>query len=118
MPLFRPAGTNFVAVADLAAAASWYADIFGLRPRPAKFEGGEKGFELYGGDELFFVLGPSGLPTNDETPMLYTRRIDKARKYLIEHGVTIGETQRDRQNTRFFEMRDLEGNVTEIVDEP
>jgi hypothetical protein len=50
--------------------------------------------------------------------MLYTSRIEKARKHLSSLGVAVGEIQHDRQLTRFFEMRDLEGNITEIVDEP
>ena len=118
MSLFRPAGTNYIAVLDLANAASWYVDKFGLRRYVTKFDDGQKGFELSESGEVFFVLGPSDVPTNNETPMLYTSRIEKARNHLISRGVTVGEIQRDRQGTRFFEMRDLEGNVIEICDEP
>jgi hypothetical protein len=32
MYLCRPAGANYIPVADIPAAASWYADLFGLRP--------------------------------------------------------------------------------------
>ena len=32
-------------------------------------------------------------------------------------GVNVGEIQQDRQGTRFFEMRDLENNVIEIVED-
>ena len=32
--LFTPAGTNYVSVLDLAAAAAWYVEKFGLRQRP------------------------------------------------------------------------------------
>lgn len=118
MSLFHPAGTNYIAVLDLAAAASWYAEKFGLRQTPTKFDDGQKGIELTLSDEVFFVLGPRDLPADQDTPMLYTSRIQKARDFLISRGVTVGEIQQDRQATRFFEMRDLENNVIEIVDEP
>jgi len=118
MALFRPAGTNYIPVLDLSSAASWYVDKFGLRQHPTKFDDGQRGVELSDSDELFFVLGPRGLPADDETPMLYTSRIDKARNYLSSRGVNVGEIQRDRQGTRFFEIRDLENNLIEIVDEP
>src|SRR5436305_1301749 len=36
--LFTPAGTNYVSVLDLAAAAAWYTEKFGLRQRPTKFD--------------------------------------------------------------------------------
>jgi len=50
--------------------------------------------------------------------MLYTSRIEKARNHLSSRGVNAGEVQRDRQGTCFFEIRDLENNVIEIVEEP
>jgi hypothetical protein len=118
MSLFRPAGSNYIAVLDLAAAASWYVEKFGLRQSLTKFDDGQKGVELTLSDEVFFVLGPRGLPADPDTPMLYTSRLQKARDFLISRGVSVGEIQQDRQCTCFFEMRDLEGNITEIVDEP
>ena len=69
-------------------------------------------------NEVFFVLGPRDVPANDETSMLYTSSIERARKHLTSRGVNIGEIHRDRQGTRFFEIRDLEGNTIEICDEP
>ena len=64
------------------------------------------------------MLGPREVPADDETPMLYTSRIEKARDFLTTRGVNVSEIQQDRQGTRFFEMRDLEGNVVEITEEP
>jgi hypothetical protein len=32
--------------------------------------------------------------------------------------VNVGEIQRDRQGTHYFEMRDLEGNLIEISQQP
>jgi len=118
MSLFRRCGTNYIPVLDLSSTASWYADKFGLRQYPTKFDDGQKGVELSDSEEIFFVLGPRDLPTDDETPMLYSSRIEKARNHLSSRGVSIGEVQRDRQGARFFEIRDLENNVVEIVEEP
>jgi catechol 2,3-dioxygenase-like lactoylglutathione lyase family enzyme len=118
MSLFTPVGTNYIAVLDLPAAASWYAEKFGLRQHPTQFDDGQNGIELTLSDEIYFVLGPRDEPADDETPMLYTSHIEKARDFLIARGVSVGEIQQDRQGTRFFEMRDLEGNVIEITEEP
>lgn len=118
MSLFTPVGTNYIPVLDLAASASWYANIFALRQRPTQFDDGQTGIELSQSEELFFVLGPRDAPGNDETPMLYTSHVEKARKFLLSRAVNLGDVQQDRQGTHFFEMRDLEGNVIEICQEP
>ena len=65
------------------------------------------------------VLGPRGKPTDETTtPMLYASKIGKAREVLASRGVNVGEIQEDRQGTHYFEMRDLEGNVIEVSEEP
>jgi hypothetical protein len=118
MSLFTPVGTNYIAVSDLPAAASWYAEKFGLRQMRLSFGDGQYGIELTQADEIFFVLGPKNVPADDETPMLYTSNIEKARSFLLARGVIVGDIQQDRQGTHFFEMQDLEGNVIEITEEP
>src|SRR5947207_14138467 len=40
------------------------------------------------------------------------------RDFLVSRGVNVGDIQQDGQGTHFFEMRDLEGNVIEISEEP
>jgi hypothetical protein len=64
------------------------------------------------------VLGPRGRPTDGTTPMLYASNIRKAREVLGSWGVNVGEMQEDRQGTHYFEMRDVEGNVIEVSEEP
>jgi hypothetical protein len=64
------------------------------------------------------VLGPQGKPTDGTTPMLYASNIGKAREVLGSRGVYVGGIQQDRQGTHYFEMRDLEGNVIEVSEEP
>jgi predicted enzyme related to lactoylglutathione lyase len=118
MSLFTPAGTNYIPVLDLATATSWYEQKFGLRQRPAKFDDGQRGVELWLADELYFVLGPRNVPHDEETPMLYTTSFDQARTYLRKRGVDLGDIHTDREGSRFFEIRDLENNVIEIVQEP
>jgi hypothetical protein len=49
--------------------------------------------------------------------MLYTTSFDQARTYLRKRGVSLGDICTDRQGTRFFEIRDLENNLIEIVQE-
>jgi hypothetical protein len=44
--------------------------------------------------------------------------IRKAREVLGFRGVNVGEIQEDRQGTHHFEMRDLEGNVIDVSEEP
>jgi hypothetical protein len=69
-------------------------------------------------DECALVLGPSGKPADELTPMLYASNLKKAREFLRYRGVNVGEVQEDGQGTHFFEMRDMEGNVIEISEEP
>jgi len=118
MLLFTPAAPNYMPVQDLAAPTSWYVEKFGARPRPTKFDDGRRGAELWLADEVYFVLGPRDIPNSDETPMLYTPNIAKARAYLLARCVEATKIQRDRRNTKFFEMRDLEGNLIEICQQP
>jgi hypothetical protein len=115
MPLFEPAGANYIGVVDIAAATHWYIQKLGLRKVDVEMDNSEGcvalGFEK---DEYAFCLGPAGQKTEELTPMLYSSNLKKAREFLISRGVTVSEIQQDRQGTRYFEMRDLEGNVVEI----
>ncbi|MBZ5550799.1 MAG: VOC family protein [Acidobacteriia bacterium] len=119
MSLFAPAGTNYIGVVDMAAATTWYIQKLGLRKVDVELDDGEDcvalGFEK---DECALCLGPPGRPTDELTPMLYSSNLRKAREFLISTGVNVSEIQKDRQGTHYFEMRDLEGNVIEITEEP
>jgi len=115
MPLFEPAGNNYIGVVDMAAATAWYIQKLGLRKVNVEMDNGEGcvalGFER---DEYALCLGPTGRPTEELTPMLRSSNLKKAREVLISRGVNVNEIQQDRQGTHYFEMRDLEGNVIEI----
>ena len=50
--------------------------------------------------------------------MLYTSDIGKACDLLTSRGVSVGPIEEDRQGTRHFMMRDLDGNEVEVTEEP
>ena len=56
-------------------------------------------------------------PTDGTAPILYAANIRKAREVLGSRGENVGEIQ-DRQGTCYFEMRDLEGSMIEVSEEP
>jgi len=115
MSLFEPAGNNYIGVVDIAAATVWYSEKLGLRKVNVEMDNGENcvalGFEK---DRYAFCLGPTGQPTEELTPMLHSSNLKKARELLVSRGVNVSEIRQDRQGTRYFEMRDLEGNTIEI----
>lgn len=120
MSVLSPAGSNYMVVRDLAAAASWYIEKLGLRKIKIKMDNAENCIALgFSQDEPIMVLGPPyDGPSDELTPMLYASRIKKARDFLLSRGVNVGDIQQDRQGTHFFEIRDPEGNVIEISEVP
>ena len=50
------------------------------------------------------------------TPMLFTKKIGRMKNVLTERGVETGPIESDASGTRYFEMRDPEGNVIEVVE--
>jgi catechol 2,3-dioxygenase-like lactoylglutathione lyase family enzyme len=119
MPLFVPAGRNYIGVADIAGATAWYIQKLGLRKVDVELDDGVDcialGFEK---NECAVCLGPPGRSTGELTPMLYSSNLKKAREFLASRGVNVTNIQQDRQGTHYFEMRDPEGNVIEITEEP
>src|SRR5690349_19487353 len=116
MSVLSPAGSNYIAVHDLAAATPWYMEKLGLRKVQVDVDNGENCVSLgFSQEKPAVILGPAyDGPSDELTNMLYASRIKKARKFLLSRGVNVSEIQKDRQGTHFFEMRDLEGNVVEI----
>jgi hypothetical protein len=119
MSLLWVADSFYVGVCDIAAATSWYIEKFGLKRTSVELDEGEGCVGLIFPKEIpaAIVLGPSGAPS-DGTRMLYTGAIKKAREWLSSRGVTVGAIEKDRQGTQYFEVRDLEGNVIEVAQEP
>jgi len=117
--LFSASGANYVGVRNLAVAASWYKEKLAVREINVEMDDGEGCIALgFSKDEAALVLGPAGKPTDELRPMFNASNMKKAREFLISRGLSVGEIQQDRQGTHYFEMRDLEGNVLEIFEEP
>jgi hypothetical protein len=115
------ADSFYIGVQNIEFATSWYIEKLGLQTVPAEMDDPEGcvalGFSRKDQTRIA-VLGPQGKPTDGTTPMLYASNVKKAREILGSRGVNVGEIQQDRQRTHYFEMRDLEGNVIEVSEEP
>ncbi len=117
--LFLAGGANYVGVRDLASSVAWYKEKLGLREVEIEMDDSEGCVALgFSNEEYIVALGPTGKPTDELRPILFTPNIKKAREYVASHGAIIGEIERDAQGTRYFEFRDPEGNVIEITEEP
>jgi hypothetical protein len=120
MSLLTLADSFDIGVSDLASATSWYIEKLGLQKISVEMDYAEGcvalGFSTK--DHTRIVLGPRYSPTDATTPMLYTSNPHKAKEVLSSRGVNVGEIQLDRQGTQYFEMRDLEGNLVEVSEEP
>jgi len=118
--LLTIADSFYIGVTDVAAATSWYIEKLGLQKVPVEMDDPEGcvalGFSKK--DQTCIALGPRGKPTDGTTPMFYASNVRKAREVLGSRGVNVGDVQEDRQGTHYFEMRDLEGNVIEVSEEP
>ena len=117
--LMRSGGENYVGVSDVTVASSWYMEKLGLHKVHLEMVDGEGCVALgFAHDEGALTIGPAGKPTEGLTPIIYAASAQKAREVLHSRGVTVGEIQQDRQHTHYFEMRDPEGNVIEVCEEP
>jgi predicted enzyme related to lactoylglutathione lyase len=119
MSLFNFSG-GYVPVRDLDAAAKWYAQTFGCRYSESTDDDGQRTIvpKFYDVDPGF-MLGPSAAyDAPDPLPIIYTDKATKANDYLTRKGVMVGPVQQDSQGTNFFEIRDCEGNLLEVSEEP
>ena len=119
MSLLNCDGTNYIPVTDLQSARAWYIEKFGLREIESEIDESEGCIALgFTKDEYAFTLGPPGEPSGELSPMLCASNLKKAHALLLSRGVSVGEIQQDRQGTRYFNFRDLEGNEIEVHEEP
>ena len=117
--LFWSGGANYVGVSNLGAAVSWYKEKLSLWEIEADIDDSEGCVALgFSDNEYILALGPMGKPTDELRPILYTTIIKKASEYVSSNGVVTGPIQQDAQGTHYFEIRDLDGNVTEVCEEP
>ncbi len=120
MSLLWVADSFYVGSNDVAAATSWYMETFGLKKTEVELDEREGCVGLIFPKELGppIVIGPESSRADPATRMLYTGAIEKARKMLGSRGVNIGPIETDRQGTKYFEVKDLDGNVIEVSEEP
>jgi catechol 2,3-dioxygenase-like lactoylglutathione lyase family enzyme len=120
MALFYSSGTaNYVGVSDIAAANAWYIEKFGLRKVKIELDNGEDCMALgFDKDDCAICLGPRSGSAEELSPRRYCSSAKKAREFLASRVVAVGEIRKDSQGTNYFEMRDMEGNLIEICEEP
>ena len=91
----------------------------GLREINVEMDDGEDCIALGFSDEEYIIaLGPTGKSSGELRPLLFTTKITKAREFLNSRGAGPREIEKDAQGTPYFEIRDPEGNVVEVCEEP
>jgi len=121
MALLWIADSFYVGVKDIAASASWYMDKLGCTKTLVELDDCENCVALHFPKErgdISIVIGPVSNVADLTTRMLYSGAIEKAHQSLNFRGVAVGPITTDRQGTRYFSMRDLEGNQIEVSEEP
>ena len=119
MSLLQIPDSIYIGVTDAVAASSWYREKLGLQQvvTPTSDAGDCVSLAFSERDETAIILGPRD-STTDQKPILYTTDIRKAMDRLSSRGVSVMPIESDRQGTRYFVMRDLEGNEIEVTEEP
>jgi len=119
--LLSIADSFYVGVNDIPASVAWYVEKLGCtRTRVELDDDCENCLALCFPKErsVSIVIGPVSNVPDPATRMLYSRDIEKAHQWLNFRGVAVGAITTDRQGTRYFSMRDLEGNSIEVSEEP
>ena len=116
MRLIDLADNIYVGVTSTTSASEWYMDK--LQMKPVVVSGSDGDCVTLGFDkdlDIALFLGPRS-EDQGPTPILQTSNAAKARDVLTMRGVNVGPLETDRQGTRYFTMRDLEGNEIEIAE--
>lgn len=116
---FSISSSTRIVVRDIDSVAPWYAEKLGLR-KLSENPRGETGIATFRfkEDGNSVVLTTHGDFRTGKTPILFTKKIDKMREVMSARGVSVGMIEQDRQGTRYFQVRDPEGNEIEVVQEP
>jgi len=104
-------------VRDIRLVSSWYTSKLGLR-KLAENSPGDPETEAYSfkDDGNRVVLATKKDFEAYPTPMLFTKKIGKMKTVLTARGVNVGPIERDGSGVRYFEIRDPEGNLIEVVE--
>ncbi len=116
-----------VPVRDLELARRWYEEKLGLRKFEVEVDEPERqivlGFSADDCGVCLFVAKPEEAATRAEgsvtgsVPVFFSDKLDKAHQMLVSRGIDAGPIKSDPGGTRFFEFRDLEGNILEVCEE-
>ena len=117
-------GEITVGVKNIDQAIDWYTANFGLvegdsSPNEATLGyAGGKGRSVIPLVLLVRVPVGSTEAAVKRHPILFTRKLEKARKNLLANGISAGPIHEDSGGNRFFQFTDLEGNLVEVCLEP
>lgn len=114
--VLRVPAETYAAVRNPNVVAEWYVERLGMR-KLASAPPGMIGLR-FDADGASLTLEPYDEFYERPSVVLYTSKIQEAKRELTSRGVAIGTIQRDRQGTRYFEIRDTEGNLIEVSEEP
>lgn len=114
--VLRVPDESYVGVRNPVMVSEWYVQKLGMRKLAANI-GDAVGLK-FGPDGASLTLEPRDEFYNRRPLVLYTSKIRKARSVLASRGVSVGEIETDRQGTRYFEVRDPEGNPIDVSEEP
>ena len=119
MSLLKIPDLIYIGVTDVVAASLWYREKLGLQQvvAPTSDAGDCVSLAYSKRDDTAIILGPRD-STTDQRPILHAANIGKANDQLSSRGVNVTPIESDRQGTRYFVMRDLEGNEIEVTEEP
>ena len=119
MSLLQIPDSIYIGVTDAIAASLWYTEKLGLLQvvAPTSDAGDCISLAFSKRDETAITIGPRD-SSSDQRPVLYSTNIGKANDQLSSRGVSVTPIASDPQGTRYFVMRDLEGNEIEVSEEP
>lgn len=119
MSLLQIPDSIYIGVTDATAASLWYKEKLGLQQVvvPTSDAGDCISLAFSKRDETAIILGPRD-SRSDQRPILYCTNIGQANDQLSSRGVSVTPIESDPQGTRYFVVRDLEGNEIEVSEEP
>jgi predicted enzyme related to lactoylglutathione lyase len=114
-----PASSLRILVQNIDSVAPWYEEKLGLRKlaQTPPSESNAAVFRFKPDGRSVILTTRSGSQTG-KTPILFTKKIDRIKKVLVERGVEAGPVEQDRQGIHYFQIHDPEGNAIEVVEEP
>jgi len=113
-----------VDVRNLAAARNWYREKLGLHDSNSQRDedSGRPFADMCISDDdgavvALVELEPGASPGTQHV-IFYASKLEKARQWLTERGVTAEPVTTDPGGNHFFRFRDLDGNAIEVCIEP